>query len=183
MKPQEAIKAFAEVSAEVEKKFAMLSLEQLNFKPSPEKWSIAQCLDHLIVSNSTYYPPLNAVISGEHKNSFYQNIGFISRFFGNYLIKETGPVVAKSMKSPPAFVPSQSDLPITIVADFEKHQQTFTALILQLQNVDLHKTVIASPALAIITYNLSDLLTILAGHEQRHLNQAKNVLSHPSFPQ
>lgn len=170
------------VTTEARKLFGNLTAHQLNWKPAPEKWSIAQCLDHLIVSNNTYYPQFNAVITRKYTNSFYQNIGFISRYFGNYLINETGPIVGKPMKNPPAFAPSQSNLPATIVSDFEKHQLHFSAIIAKLDDADLNKTILSSPALGIITYSLHDLLIVLSGHEQRHLNQAKNVLHHPKFP-
>ncbi len=33
---------------------ADLNEEQLNWKPGPEKWSIAQCLDHLAVTSSKF---------------------------------------------------------------------------------------------------------------------------------
>jgi hypothetical protein len=164
------------VTAEANSVFGTLSFSELNWKPSSDKWSIAQCLDHLIVSNSTYYPQFNEIISGNHQNSFYQNIGFISRFFGSYLIKETGPVVGKPMKNPPAFTPSQSDLPPDILLKFETHQNEFAGTIAKLDKADLHKTVLYSPALKVFTYSLRDLLVILAGHEQRHLTQAKSVL-------
>lgn len=176
------IATFNQVTAEAKTLFGKLNAAQLNWKPSADKWSIAQCLDHLIVSNNTYHPQLDEVIAGRHRNSFYQNIRFISDFFGKYLIRETGPVVGKPMKNPPAFSPSQSGLPVTVVADFENHQQQFVTKLKQLSNVDLDKTVLSSPALGIITYSLRDLLTILSGHEQRHLTQAKNVLQHPNFP-
>ena len=183
MKIEEAIKVFDWVSQEAEKSFGKLSVRQLNFKPSPEKWSIAQCLDHLMVSNSSFYPQFKQIISGKHRNSFYQNIEFLSRFFADYLIKETGPVVKKPQKNPSVWTPAQSNLPATIVSDFLVHQQELSNLIHQLKKTDLEKTVIGSPALAIITFNLHDALTILAGHEQRHLQQAKNVLNNHSFPQ
>lgn len=179
---QGTITEFSKITDEAKSLFGNLSSSQLNWKPSPGKWSIAQCLDHLIVSNTTYYTPLNEVVSGRHRNSFYQNLKFVSEFFGNYLIKETGPVVVNPMKSPPAFVPSQSEISPTIVADFEKHQKEFSFLLQQLEKIDLENTVLSSPALAIITYNLNDLLAILSGHEQRHLTQAKNVLNHRNFP-
>jgi|ERR1043165_795917 uncharacterized damage-inducible protein DinB len=156
--------------------FSNLSPSELNWKPQPQKWSIAQCLHHLIVSNSTYFPQLDEIIAGKHHNSFYQNIGTIARFFGDYLIKETGAVVGKSMKSPSAFVPSHSDIPGTIVADFGKHQAQLAQKIELLDKMNLDETVLYSPALKIITYSLRDLLVILAGHERRHLTQAKNVL-------
>ena len=180
---QQTMDAFNKVTVEAKALFQHLSPKQLNWKPSSEKWSIAQCLDHLIVSNSTYYPQFDEVILGKHKNSFYQNLKFVSKYFGDYLIKETGAVVSKPMKSPAAFVPSQSEIAGTIVTDFEKHQQEFCARIQQLGKVDMDETVLHSPALKIITYNLTDLLTILAAHEQRHLTQAINVLKHPDFPQ
>lgn len=175
------IATFNTVTAEAKSNFSKLTAAQLNWKPSPDKWSIAQCLDHLIVSNNTYIPQFDAIIAGKHSNSFYQNIRFISKFFGEYLIRETGPVVAKPMKNPPAFAPSQSEITGTIVSDFEKHQQQFCTKLSQLSGKDLDKTVLSSPALGIITYTLRDLLTILSGHEQRHLNQAKNVLHHIEF--
>lgn len=175
MTPRETIAVFETVSSEAQKRFGGFTAEQLNWKPTPEKWSIAQCLHHLIVSNSTYYPQLQRVVEGKHKNSWYQNIRFVSKFFGNYLIKETGPVVNKPMQNPPAFAPSKSHLPASIVTDFLKHQQELSSLIRQLEKTDLENTVISSPALSIITYNLSDCLTILAGHEQRHLQQAINI--------
>lgn len=179
---QNALAELDKVTAEAKSLFGNLTAEQLNWKPSAEKWSIAQCLDHLIVSNSTYCPQFEEVSSGKHKNSFYQNIKFISKFFGNFLIKETGAIVAKPMQSPSAFVPSQSKIAASIVSDFEKHQKEFSNAIQQLEKVDLEKTIISSPALKIITYSLSDVLTIFVGHEQRHLTQAKNVLKHENFP-
>lgn len=179
---QNTIAQFDKVTAEAKSLFGNLSAQQLNWKPAAEKWSIAQCLDHLIVSNSTYYPQFEEIASGKHKNSLYQNIKFISKFFGNYLIKETGAVVAKPMQSPPAFVPSQSEIAACIVSDFEIHQKEFVSAFQPLEHADLDKTIISSPALKIITYSLTDLFAILVGHEQRHLTQAKNVLKHESFP-
>lgn len=162
--------------------FGNLSAEQLNWMPSEEKWSIAQCFHHLIVSNSTYYPQLNDVIAGKHKNSFYQNIKVVSRFFGTYLIRETGAIVSRPMKSPSAFKPSYSQLPVTILADFQKSQKELSEIMEKLESFDMNNTVISSPALSIITYNLNDLFTIIAGHEKRHLSQATGVFNHANFP-
>ncbi len=180
---QKAIADINEVTKEAKLHFGHLAAAHLNWKPAADKWSVAQCLDHLIVSNETYYPQVNKVVDGSYKKSLYQGIRPLSNFFGAWLVKETGPVVGKPMKNPAAFSPSQSDLPATIVADFERHQQECTALLRQLDKVNLEKTVISSPAAGFITYNLCHLLAILAGHEQRHLAQAINVINHPNFGQ
>ena len=41
--------------------FSNIRLEQLNWKPSPDQWSIGQCLDHLLVFDSSYFPPLKNI--------------------------------------------------------------------------------------------------------------------------
>lgn len=179
---QKAIADITAVTNEVKVYFGHLSTAQLNWKPATDRWSIAQCLDHLIVSNKTYHPQLNSIIDGAYTKSFYQRVKPISNFFGAWLVKEAGPIVGKPIKNPVAFSPSQSDLPATIITDFEKYQLEFMNLLRQLEKIDLDNTVISSPAAGFITYNLSHLLAILAGHEQRHLTQAKNVINHPHFP-
>lgn len=176
MNTHEAIQMIREVSAEAEKLFGRLDTDTLNTKPAPDKWSIAQCQDHLMVSNRTYYPQFKEVADKTHQNTLYQRIGIISRFMGNWLVKATGPDRSKTMKNPPAFTPTQGNLPGTIVADFLLHQMEMENWFRRMSHADLHKTILSSPALAAITYNLSDLLQILTGHEQRHLNQAKEVL-------
>lgn len=139
MTPNETIAVFKTVSSEVQKRFGALNAAQLNWKPAPEKWSIAQCLHHLIVSNSTYYPQLQRVIEGKHKNSLYQNIQFIPKFFDSYLVKETRPVVNTPMKNPSTFAPSQSNLPDSIVTDFLNHRQECPSSVWQLEKTDLKK--------------------------------------------
>ena len=86
---QHTIEELGKVTTEAKSLFGNLSSTQLNWKPASEKWSIAQCLDHLIVSNSTYYTPLNEIVSGKHKNSFYQNLKFVSLEISLFCLKLT----------------------------------------------------------------------------------------------
>ena len=57
--------------------FGTLTNDQMNWKPNPNTWSIAQNLDHLIVVNETYYPVLSALKEGKYKTPFIAKIGFI----------------------------------------------------------------------------------------------------------
>lgn len=180
MNTTEAIAALDHISRQATTNFGNLSYNALNKKPSADKWSIAQCLDHLIVSNRTYYPQFEEVIQGKHANSFYQNIRFLSRSMGSWLIKKTGADRSGKMKNPAAFTPAQGNIPATIVNDFLLHQEEMKSYYLKMQHIDLHNTVLSSPASGIITYSLFDLLDILCGHEQRHINQALEVLHNQS---
>lgn len=175
MEIETRIKDLAGVTAEFEKHFLPLTVQQLNTKPAANKWSIAQCLHHLMVTNETYYPQFEEIIAGKHRNSFYQNMGFIASFMGKQMVNDLGPEKRKTFKNPGMFAPSQSDLPATIVADFINHQKQLEGYFTRLQKTDLNKTVIYSPASKAIIYSLSDALKIVTVHEQRHLLQAKEV--------
>ncbi len=180
MNSTEAIAALDQISLQVTNNFGNLNDDALNKKPAAGKWSIAQCLDHLIVSNRTYYPQFEEVVQGKHTNSFYQNFRFLSRSMGSWLIKNTGADRSGKMKNPAAFTPAEGNIPATILNDFLLHQEELKSYILRMQHVDLHQTILSSPASGIITYSLFDLLDILCGHEQRHINQALEVLQHQS---
>lgn len=178
MEIENRIKDLAGVTAEVEKQFLQLTAQQLNMKPAADKWSIAQCLHHLMVTNETYYPQFEKIIAGYHRNSFYQGIGFIASFMGRQMVNDLGPEKRKTFKNPGMFAPSQSDLPATIVADFINHQKQLEGYFYRLKKADLNKTVIYSPASKAIIYSLNDALKIITVHEQRHLLQAKEVMQH-----
>lgn len=169
------LKALNEVSAVAEQEFTALTAEQLNFKPGADKWSIAQCLDHLIVTNETYYPQFNEVISGKHKNSFFQSIKFVSNFFGKSMVRDLGPEKRKSFKNPGMFTPAQGNLPADIVSRYLAHQQIMQDYFKKLSEHDTENTVIHSPAAKVITYNLIDVMNIIVVHSQRHLQQALDV--------
>lgn len=68
MKDEAFIESILQKGKEVKEKarleFSDISLEQLNWKLSAESWSIAQCLDHLIIADSFYFPELKKIIEG-----------------------------------------------------------------------------------------------------------------------
>ena len=50
-----------------------LTAAQLNWKPSPAKWSIGQCLEHLCVATEVYLPPIADSLKG-HSSAEVQEI-------------------------------------------------------------------------------------------------------------
>jgi hypothetical protein len=171
------------ISKKVQAEFGRLSVEQLNWKPSPDQWSIAQCLDHLIQSNRQYFPLLEAVANGTRKQSFMEKLPGLPGFFGKMMLKALDPSNQKKLKSPASFQPSASQLPPTIVADFVQQQQQLTRLIKATDHVDHQKTIVSSPVSGLITFSLKDGISIIVVHEERHFMQAKRLLQATGFPQ
>lgn len=176
------IQQLKHIAQEAVTHFGPLSAAQLNWKPSPDKWSIAQCLDHLIASDNTYYKTFERIIAGTYKPSFWARINPFSKYFGNFLKNNAGTVVKKKMKRPEIFKPSASVIDPGIVQRFAEHINTLVAYFKKLENPEWQNIKITSPVSGMVTYSLGDTLAILCGHQQRHYNQAMNVLQQTQFP-
>lgn len=162
--------------------FSYLNTEQLNYKADPKSWSIAQCLDHLMVTDNQYASILKKMAAGTYKPTFWAKMGIGANFFGKFLIKTTAPIPDKKGKTIAAFEPSKSDLSADIVKKYQTHDKEWRALLSQLDNINYAKTRLSSPAGAAITYTLEDLLTLLANHKERHYHQAMAVMQSDGFP-
>lgn len=176
------ISRLEKASREAEQSFGGLSSRQLNWKPAEEAWSAGQCLEHLIVSNRTYFPQLEAVAKGARKATFWERIPFLPNLWGNMLLRSITPIPKKKMKAPGVFRPARSQVAADIVRQFTAHNQELIRRLRNLGNQDLKRTIITSPAASFITYSLHDAVTILANHEERHLLQARRVMAREGFP-
>jgi len=163
--------------------FGSLSTQQLNWKPDEKSWSVAQCFDHLITTHSLYFPVLQRLSRGDKQSSFLERFSPASGFFGRLLIKNLDPTNLKKMKSTPAVEPSTSEIGGDIVDRFCAHQHELIKHIQTLPpDIDPAKTIITSPLLGFVTYNLEDCFTVLVVHCQRHFGQAKRVTEVAGFP-
>jgi hypothetical protein len=168
------------VSEDIKKNFGSLSPGQLNWKPAPESWSIAQCLDHLIRSNEEFYPELDKLAAGTRKNTFWQNWSPLSGIAGGFLVstlKRDGNKVKTNQKMTPP-----SDIDADIVDRFLRHQADFTEKIRAASGTEWRKVVLTSPFVKIMTYRMDVGLQALIEHEKRHVRQAKRVMTMESFP-
>ena len=179
---QEMFSKVREAGVKVNDAFGSLRHAQLNWKPTAETWSIGQCLDHLVVSDSLYFPALHRIAAGQFHMNWWQNWNPFSNLFGKMLLSSTGEKVNKKLKSPKVFVPTADAVPAGIVQNFQAHLDTLTNYISECRNTDLDKVQITSPVSSVITYSLRSAITILVQHEHRHVNQAIRVMQNPGFP-
>lgn len=177
----EIISEYEKVGENVQKTFGNLSAEQINWKPRADSWSVGQCLDHLIKSNEAFDGQFQALSKGEKKPTFWEKYSPLTSFFGNFLLKSLKND-AKKFKAPSKAIVPPSDIAADIVEQFVKHQAEVIEKIKSLENVDLHKTVVTSPFLKLMTYRLDTALEIGVEHEKRHFRQAERVMQAEGFP-
>jgi hypothetical protein len=179
---QDIFKRLEKVSQEAEENFGTLNEAQLNWQPGPERWSIAQCLDHLIFTNCAYYPQFEAIAAGVKRRSFWESVPGWAALWGKLMLRSITPEPRQKLKMPPAFDPGRSHVPATIIADFLAHNKEFIQRLSALDKVSHRRVIITSPAAAAIPYSLEAACKVLANHEERHLRQAKKVMELEEFP-
>lgn len=169
------------VAGDVKMAFGTLSSVQLNWKPSSDRWSVAQCFDHLITTNQGYIPIIENVLAGQ-KRTFWQGMPLVPRLAGRLLIKSLDPASTRKLKAPKAFQPTQSDIRPSVIGDFVESQHQVIEKMMATKHLPLEQIVISSPIAAAITYSLLDAYRIILAHEHRHFQQAKRVTEEQTFP-
>ena len=162
--------------------FGHLTAQQLNWKPSADQWSVAQCFDHLVTANEAFFPIFEKVLSGEKKNAFWENLPWLPAFWGKMLIKAVAPQSTRKLKAPKIFHPSNSTVDGDIIRRFIDQQNQVIRYIKATEDLDLKKIKISSPVTNLITYSLMDAYRIIINHEKRHLLQAMRVSEMEGFP-
>lgn len=179
MNVDEAIKSWIKridtVTAKVDDEFGGLSHEQLNWKLSTEKWSIAEVLEHLNLVNASYEKVLTDSVNGTSDMGFTGSIGFVVKFLGNMIYQSVEPSRAKRMKTFPVWEPAESNVSVEVISEFKKHQELIKQLISDNKSLLEKDIVIPSPANRYIVYKLRKAVEIVVSHEERHLNQALEV--------
>ena len=186
MDPQKAdlstlVNSINTIAGEARTTFGTLSVSQLNWKPSAERWSVAQCFEHLLTSNKGYLPIIDGALAGR-KQTFWERMPLLPKLGGKLLIKTLDPSSTRKLKAPKSFEPVQSDIRASIINDFITQQGTIAEKMKATEHLDLERLVITSPAVSAVTYSLMDAYRIIVVHQQRHFQQAKRVTQEAAFP-
>jgi hypothetical protein len=163
-------------------KFKSLSENQINWKPSAENWSIAECVDHLIVTNKLYFNEFEKQFAERQINTDCSNTKVKHKWLSKFITKSVDPNNIKKVKTFRVFMPSRSKHSKDIFNSFNEVQNGLINLVSTAMNLDLNKYVMSSPAAKIIKENFCDVLEIIRLHDRRHFNQAERLLNHPNFP-
>jgi hypothetical protein len=156
--------------------FGSLSEEDLNTKPYPQSWSIAEIVQHIVLTNESYYPILESLNRGDYQVSIVGKIGFMTKMFGTIILKSVEPERKRKVKTFPVWDPTRSTIPSGILQRFQADQERNKKFLEKNRKLFGKNIKIASPANKNIVYSLDILPNILLDHQKRHFNQAVEVL-------
>jgi hypothetical protein len=170
------------VTEEARELIAGLSEAQFNWRPTPAHWSIAECLDHLTVTNRELLEGMKAAVSAARTRGLTSQGPFRYGMIGNMIIRSMEPPVKLKFKAPGIFKPRPEQTLKEVARDFFAMQDEVQRLILEANGINLKRVKIPSPVTRLFKLSLGQMFGLIATHDRRHLWQARQVKTDPAFP-
>jgi len=156
-----------------------LTPQQLNWKPSPDAWSIGQCLEHLCASTEIYLGPIAESLEGQQPNAVDEvTLGWFSRkFIRDYIAPSN-----KRAKAPSKIAPGSSAVDADILDRFLRGNENTRRLMQAASRFDVNRIRFRNPFIPLLRFTVGTGFEILSKHESRHLLQAERVKAQSAFP-
>lgn len=149
------------------------------WRPSPERWGVADCLEHLLVTGQLYHPALRALIDAAPRDPARDARRWSPTLVGRLFLRLVGPR-GRATPAPSRLRPPQArpDADVRLLAQ----QGELRRLIADAHGADLRGIRVTSPLSRLLTLRLGEALEMLLAHQQRHLAQAWRVREDARFP-
>lgn len=164
---------------------ADLSESQFNWRPGPDRWSIAECLVHLNVAVTRTLPAFErAIAEGRAKGKRKQG-GEPSPYgwFSRWMIRSMEPPPKRRMKTFPSFaVPAGgTHSPDVVLSEFLTVRDQLAERVRQADGLDLRGIKAVSPVNRLLRLPLGAYFQFVIAHDRRHVWQAQQVRHAPGF--
>lgn len=151
-----------------------LTVEQLNWKPRPESWSVGQCLEHLCLSGEVYLAPIARALNNRRPSPVeHITPGWFGRWFIRSYIAPSP--ASKKAPAPKKIAPVLSVVEPSVLDRFLAANREVRALIERAQPYDVNRIRFVNPFVPLIRFTVGTGFEIIAKHEDRHLLQAERV--------
>jgi len=170
----------------VNKKCSRLSQKQLNWKPSTGVWSIQDILSHLNAYSRYYHKAFEEKITHtkftQAKETFTPSPLGKSAWKSMKLGRANN--VKRKFKAPRNYNPLQNT---SIIEDdaasvFLQDQNDLISILEKAKTVNLRKVKVKISISKFVRLRLGDALMFVVYHNERHVQQIKNLLAHRNFP-
>lgn len=149
--------------------------DKLNQRLTSASWSTLECLEHLNLYGTFYIPEITKRLrQAKPSTSSEFNSGYWGNKFALDMLPKENMKIMKTFKSKN---PIHSDLEKeNVIGTFIQQQYEFTQLLEQAKNKDLTNTKTAI-TLPLLKFRLGDTFRFVIYHNERHIVQAKRVLT------
>jgi hypothetical protein len=160
-----------------------LTDEQLNWRPDPSRWSIAQCLHHIVLSGAGYVSRLGELVETSRKREQLGQPPLRPGMLSGWFIRSMEPPprfkakTFRSIEPPPASMSRDA-----VFNEFIAFHDELANRVRAMRDVNLNGARMPSPFFRPLRFTIGQVITLLITHARRHLWQARQVRQHPGFP-
>lgn len=179
----EILELLESAGSKVDRLVASVTEERWHSRPEPGAWSAAQCLEHLNMTSEAYREPLRRAM--EEARALAGGVRFEGRHrcdpLGWIMASVVGPaprVRGKRrgrVKAPAPFLPADDPPRDEVVGGFRRHQAWLSEIVRECDGLPLRRVKVASVFVPSVRYNLYATLLVVARHQHRHLQQAREA--------
>jgi hypothetical protein len=173
MEREQALRYLAETRAGVIEAVKGLSEAQFNFKPAPDRWSVAECLEHIAIVENAVLSGVRVRLEKAPAPSADRDVKQIDA-----LILAKVPDRSTKIQAPPPLAPTGRWTPAAALEHFfAGREQTVNWL---KSDTDLRGHSVDHPVLGPL--DGYEWILAAAGHSERHTKQILEVKADPNFP-
>lgn len=179
---EDVIRGLRDVAADADRAFGSLDERALNWQPDASRWSVAQCFEHLVITNGMMQRAAAAALDGTHTRTVWQRLPLVPRLYGALVIRSQQPGGTRKFKTSTEATPAASGVARDVVARFVRQQAELGAWFQSVGERDAARTIMTSPFAGFIVYSVLDGGRVIVAHGRRHFEQAGRVTEAPGFP-
>jgi hypothetical protein len=152
-----------------------MSDNSVNRQPPGGGWSVAECLEHLVLMNDFYLRGWQQAVEEAAALELGPFRGLRPTPVGRWFVKSMEPPVRMKAKAIAQVTPSARFDRDTILARYKASHEGYRHLVRSAAGVDANRIVRPNAIVKQVRMRLSTVLMVVPAHDRRHLWQAANV--------
>jgi DinB superfamily len=149
---------------------------QLQHHPAQGRWSAAECIAHLNLSNRAYLPLLDSAIEQFREKKLSSTGPFRLNWNARLLKYWLEPPSRLKLPTGAGFLPLEVKDPAVTLEEFQSIGKLLEEKLNSARGFALDRVKIISPFAANMNYSVYSAFVLIAAHNRRHLWQAEQAL-------
>jgi hypothetical protein len=170
------IRELQETSRRAETLFTGRTIPQLLRRPGEHRWSAAECIEHLNLTNRSYLPRIDEALRTLSAQNLTARGPFRLDWNARLLKFWLEPPSRLRLPTGAAFRPIDVQEPAAGVAAFQSLNRQLEERLAAARGLALNGAKIASPFAEKMKYSVYSAFVLIAAHNRRHLWQGENSL-------
>jgi hypothetical protein len=178
-----ALQQYQTIRSETEQILDGMTDVQFGWRPAPDRWSVGENLDHLLIAGRQFAPILDDLLGRGHADHVYATGPFRHTFVGDWIIRRLEPPYKIKVKTIKEYQPRPNLIMGAVTAQFLALQDQMMERLHQADGLDLANLTAPLPWLPIVKLSLGQFFRLVAAHERRHLYQISTIIGDPALPE